>query len=197
MRKESGEAVIQLQFKTRDFKQPLLEWVRSLEPCADSGQNLADHVAIRIGSRQAMRLEIATKAAQRIGQQVIALVQQEYDVIAETGQRNLRPRVKIAGEQMVEPDVDEDSGIAPKWRLEQCTQCADIVVTVGEHVDRPVQRNSLPNAHRQGWIDAAAYKITQQAAQTKTVIGAGQQGVGKVIHKDSERGPSFTVSCAP
>ena len=98
---------------------------------------------------------------------------------------------------MIEPDIDQDPGIAPIGRLETRPQGADFGMVVGVGIDGSMLGDAALHGQRQPRIHAAADEIAKQAAKPPAVVGTGQQGMGKVIHRHGRRGTGFTVSCAP
>lgn len=105
---------------------------------------------------------------------------------------------KTASEQMIEPDVENDPGVAPKWWCEQRPREDNGRMRVGKNIDGAMQAQTDAYLWRQRRIDRTAHEIAEHAADDAIGIGSGQQGVSEVIHAIGARACACRVQgCLP
>ena len=182
-RKERVETSLQRRMHRDEHRQRLAERIRALEPPRHAAERVADRGDVAIRGRKAVRAEIGDEPLHALGDELAMDREQVAHAIGkriEILRAEARP---LPREQMIEPDVEQDTGITPERRHEQRAGRGDVRVRIGVRVDRAMQRDAGAHVRRQRGIDAAAHGIADQAAEHEFGIGRSEQGVGEQVHR--------------
>ena len=116
---------------------------------------------------------------ERIGHPV---QQQGVDALREGRQwQAVAPALEVARQEMVEAEVDDDPGEAPRRRPEAGPAGDDHGMVVGVAVDAAVERQPGAQRLRPVVAETALDEVAHQPAQHHLGMRAGQQGVGEVV----------------